>query len=126
MKVLSIREPFATLIKDGVKKVETRSWKTNYRGKIYIHACLTKQKIRENIKPLIKSKLQYGYILCTADLVDCVYMDEEYINKIKTTDYNNYLCGRYEIGRYGWVLENVEVLPEPITAKGQLGLWNYH
>ena len=29
MKVISIKEPFATFIKDGYKKIETRSWKTN-------------------------------------------------------------------------------------------------
>ncbi len=29
MKVLSIKEPFATLIKDDVKIYETRSFKTN-------------------------------------------------------------------------------------------------
>lgn len=79
MKVISIREPFATLIKDGIKTVETRSWKTNYRDKIYIHSCVKKDKIRESTKPLIKSELKYGYILCSADLVDCVYMDEKNI-----------------------------------------------
>ena len=42
MKVLSIKEPFATLIKAGKKKIETRSWKTSYRGKLYIHASSTK------------------------------------------------------------------------------------
>ena len=30
MKVLSLTEPYATLIKEGKKKVETRSWKTSY------------------------------------------------------------------------------------------------
>lgn len=38
MKVLTIREPFATLIKNKVKYIETRTWKTNYRGEIYIHS----------------------------------------------------------------------------------------
>lgn len=33
MKVLSLTEPFATLIYEK-KLVETRSWKTNYRGRI--------------------------------------------------------------------------------------------
>ena len=42
MKVLSIKEPFATLIKEGKKKIETRSWKTSYRGELYIHASSTK------------------------------------------------------------------------------------
>lgn len=36
MKVLSLTEPYATLIKEGKKKVETRSWKTSYRGELYI------------------------------------------------------------------------------------------
>ena len=126
MKVISIREPFATLIKDGIKTVETRSWKTNYRGKIYIHSCIAKNKIRDSVKHLIKSDLKYGYILFSADLVDCVYMDNEYIEKVKKENYDNYLCGIYEVGRYGWVLENIEILSQPIKAKGQLGIWNYN
>ena len=44
MKVISIKEPFATLIKDGVKIYETRSWKTNYRGEIYVHASMSLSK----------------------------------------------------------------------------------
>ena len=42
MKVLSLTEPYATLIKNGKKKVETRSWKTSYREELYIHASSTK------------------------------------------------------------------------------------
>ena len=42
MKVLSIKEPFASLIKEGYKKIETRSFKTNYRGEIYVHASIKK------------------------------------------------------------------------------------
>ena len=42
MKVLSLIEPYATLIVEKKKKIETRSWKTNYRGELYIHASLTK------------------------------------------------------------------------------------
>ena len=38
MKALTIKEPWATLIIDGYKKYEFRSWKTNYRGKLLIHA----------------------------------------------------------------------------------------
>lgn len=37
MKVLSLTEPYATLIKERKKKIETRSWKTPYRGELYIH-----------------------------------------------------------------------------------------
>lgn len=41
MKVLSLTEPCATLIKEKKKLVETRSWKTDYRGELYIHASAT-------------------------------------------------------------------------------------
>ncbi len=38
MKALTIRQPWASLIAHGVKTIETRSWKTSYRGPIAIHA----------------------------------------------------------------------------------------
>ena len=83
MKVLSIKEPFATLIKDKEKKIETRSWKTNYRGELYIHASLTKYKNdsmdKLYIDSLIKNKkLNYGYIICKCKLVDCIKIDKTF------------------------------------------------
>lgn len=38
MKVLTVTEPWATLIAIGAKQIETRSWPTGYRGPIAIHA----------------------------------------------------------------------------------------
>jgi ASCH domain len=38
VRVLSVQQPFATLIVRGVKRVEVRSWETDYRGRIAIHA----------------------------------------------------------------------------------------
>ncbi len=38
IKVLSIRQPYATQILYEVKQIEYRTWKTDYRGRIYIHA----------------------------------------------------------------------------------------
>ena len=125
MKVISIREPYASLIKDGIKTIETRSWKTKYRGPIYIHSCISKHRINEDVSKLIKSELKYGYILCKANLIDCIYMDEDFIEKEKNRNYANFICGRYEVGRYAWILDNIEILEEPIKIKGQLGLWNY-
>ena len=130
MKVISIKEPFASLIKNGIKKIETRSWKTKYRGPIYIHA--SKEKIGNKLKDryelneLINNiDFNYEYIICKCNLVDCILMTKEYINKIKKENYNEYICGYYEEGRYAWILDNVEVLKKPIKAKGRLGIWNY-
>ena len=126
MKVLSIKEPFATLIKDGVKIYETRSWKTNYRGELYIHASLSLSKSErvESAKKYLKSEIKPGCILCKCELVDCIPMTDEfikYINK-ETSEYD---YGLYSEGRYAWKLKVLEVLDEPIPAKGKLGIWNY-
>ena len=126
MKVLSIKEPWAGLIMNGTKKIETRSWKTKYRGEIYIHASLSKAKItKPEVYELIKDmNFKCGYIICKCNLVDCIYMTDEYVNDMKINHYEEYICGHYEVGRYAWIVEDVKVI-EPIEAKGKLGLWNY-
>lgn len=131
MRVLSIKEPFASLICEGIKHIETRSWKTNYRGEIYIHASRAKvpkndERINRLIKMLNDKELNMGKIICKCKLVDCVYMTEEYIKDMKENNEIEYLCGHYEVGRYSWVLEDVEVLDEKIEAKGRLGIWHYN
>jgi hypothetical protein len=44
MKALSLWQPWATLVALGVKKLETRSWSTTYRGPLAIHATATMPK----------------------------------------------------------------------------------
>lgn len=131
MKVLSLKEPFATLIKEKKKLVETRSWKTNYRGELYIHASLTRiskdsKEIQELMELVDNKELSFGYIVCKCNLVDCVYMTKEYVKNMKTNNYKEYICGSYEEGRYAWILEDIEPLEKPIRANGQLGIWNYY
>ena len=129
LKVLSLTEPYATLIRLGKKKIETRSFKTNYRGELYIHASSTKipkeWKNNKELMNLVKdSVLNFGYIILKCKLVDCVYMDEEFLDKIKK-DKLEYLVGDYKPGRYAWILDDIQVLDRPIFAKGKLGIWNY-
>lgn len=130
IKVLSLKEPFATLIKAGIKKVETRSWQTSYRGELYIHASISRSTINEKnteFQKLIKDlEYQPSYIICKCNLIDCIYMTKEYIENIKKTNYQEYLCGDYKEGRYAWILENIEPLSIPIKAKGQLNIWNFY
>jgi activating signal cointegrator 1 len=38
MKAITITQPWATLVAIGAKRIETRSWSTNYRGPLAIHA----------------------------------------------------------------------------------------
>ena len=69
--------------------------------------------------------LKMGYIICKCNLVDCIYMSEDFINNLKKDNYIEYLCGNYEIGRYAWILKDVKILKYPIKVKGKLGIWNY-
>lgn len=48
-------------------------------------------------------------------------MTKEYVENMKRNNYQEYICGGYEVGRYAWVLENIEPI-KPIKAKGQLNI----
>ena len=123
-KALSIKEPYATLIRDGVKRIETRSWKTNYRGELYIHAsaCKIPKEYRDNeaLMSIVGNRtMHYGQIIAKANLVDCIPITDSLIKEIGLDEY---ICGFYSEGRYAWVLEDVELI-EPVKAKGKLGIW---
>lgn len=127
MKVLTIKEPYASIIMSGLKEYETRSWKTNYRGKIYIHASIKIDddlKSRNDLQKLVYDNnitLKPGYILCEAYLDDCIYMNDMFIKNVSDKEK---MVGRYELGRYAWHLSDIRVI-EPVQAKGKLGIWNY-
>lgn len=131
MKVISLLEPWASLVKERVKFIETRSWKTNYRGELYIHASKRKLSKKDNIELqnqlslLSNINFKYGYIIAKCKLIDCKYMDEQFIKEIKKNK-KEYICGDYKVGRYAWILSDIEILDEPIEAKGSLGIWNYN
>lgn len=131
MKVLSLTEPCATLIKEKKKFVETRSWKTDYRGELYIHASATSipkewKEDTEFMSLVDGVPLNFSNIICKCNLVDCVYMTKEYVENMKKNNHQEYICGKYEEGRYAWILENIIPLENPIKAKGQLNIWNYY
>ena len=124
MKALTIKEPWASLIINGYKKYEFRSWKTNYRGKILIHAGKSLEK-NQTIK-FKDYNLEYssGEIIGEAELVDCIKVTEEFnkeLKKINPIVYGN--SGHVE--NYAWKLENIKKYDEKIEVNGKLGLWNY-
>ena len=52
-------------------------------------------------------------------------MTKEYVENMKINNHQEYICGIYEEGRYAWILGNIQVLDNPIKAKGHLSIWNY-
>lgn len=144
MKALSLIQPWGTLIALGEKKIETRSWKTNYRGPILIHAGKKIDKevcksypFYDILMPLNyhNGNLPTGLIIAKCDLIDCLKIEnpiyEGGIFKPKLSNgetvmiHNEFYFGDYSPGRFAWMLDNIEILKEPIPAKGQLGLWNF-
>jgi len=87
MKALSMHQPWAQMILDGVKTIETRKWSTNYRGEILICASkqfdfaipLSTQRILHDEKNHYNISFLFpiGVTLCIADLVDCRKMTHE-------------------------------------------------
>lgn len=140
MKAITIWQPWAGAVAAGIKQNETRSWKTNYRGPIAIHAAQqmiqigwaryagmeAKEVICRRMKlPKIFNGTNFfpsGVILATAELVDCIRITPEYIS---TLTEDEIALGDYSLGRYAWRLANVKKLPEPMPAKGRQGLWNW-
>ncbi|HSI28374.1 MAG TPA: ASCH domain-containing protein [Methylophilus sp.] len=78
IKALSLKQPFAWLIANGYLLVDDRSWGTQYRGPILIHASKGLyeeyyQHIRSNTDVPIpdRDKLEYGGVVGIAKLVLC-------------------------------------------------------
>lgn len=126
MKVITIKQPFATLIAEGLKRYEFRTWKTKYRGEILIHA--GKSIDKKAMKKFERLGLSYptGCIIAKAMITDCVLVDDllrKNLSKENELVYSG-VIKRPEWEGYGFLLENVEKIP-PISVNGKFGLWNY-
>lgn len=125
MKVLTIKQPWATLIMEGYKRFEFRSWQTKYRGDLLIHAGKgVDREAVSRLKKYMPEELPKGKILGRVKLIDCIKCDENFKNKCLQENKDVYSKSRFK-ENYAWQLEIEEVYKEPIEAKGQLGLWNY-
>ncbi|QGN24630.1 ASCH domain-containing protein [Elizabethkingia anophelis] len=139
-KALSIKQPFASLITLGIKPIENRTWRTNFRGRIYIHAssprkfdiALTDDQTRGALPVLekaFKGELPFGAIIGEVDIVDCVinhpsiWAEKSEGTFIGKTFYHKE--GTKPI--WNWVLANPVMYDEPIlNVKGKLSLWDFN
>ncbi len=123
IKAITLHQPWASLV-GKYKHYETRGKATNYRGKITIHAAIrqetTDYQVNQLSDLLVGEEIPFGSVVAIAQLTDCIKMTEEFISQQTETELR---CGLWEVGRYAWKLENVEILDEPIPARGMPGLW---
>lgn len=135
MKLISLWEPWATLMAIGAKRIETRSWQTSYRGWLAIHASkggLAKAQMRDIMsdpmfsEALAGVELSPGHIVAVAELRACIPTDL-LLNRSHST-YGDMLTqseeafGDYHEGRFGWVTLKLFRLPRPIPYKASQGL----
>ena len=76
MKALSIRQPWAELILQGRKTIELRTWTTNYRGRLAVHAAQTVEETACQVHGLDPTTLPRGALLGTVEVVEVTPLDE--------------------------------------------------
>ncbi len=112
MKALSLRQPWAWLASHGHKTIENRTWATDYRGPLLLHAGLQPDRkfVRLLAAPLaaiaLPHEFERGGIVGLAELVECVTASDS----------------PWFVGPYGWVLRDAR----PVTfmpCRGRLGLF---
>ena len=144
MKAITIRQPWASLIVHGIKDIENRSWQTNFRGRVLIHAAgshgrkfsvnLTDAQTKASFATIAKEtmfgNMPFGSIIGSVEIVGCV-INHPSIWAEKTENYtvgmnpklHEDITGKKVV--YNWVLANPILFPEPIPAKGKLSFWEY-
>lgn len=127
MKAISLWQPWATAVSLGHKRIETRSWNTNYRGPLAIHAA---KRFGPDERAFAQSECAYGRlpkelplgaIVATCILHDVVRA-EQIVDRIGPIEK---LYGDYGPGRYCWLLKNIKPLPQPIGCTGRQGFFEY-
>ncbi len=147
MKALTLTQPWAQLVAIGAKKIETRSWRTDYTGPLAIHAAkgfpadarelascrLVLDPMRPYFRDDIPMLKQYplGAVVAICRLKACVPTevldpgDTVFSVSVQKLSDQEIQFGDFSRGRWGWLLEDIKMLPTPIPAKGALGLWEW-
>jgi hypothetical protein len=108
MKALTIRQPWAWAILAGRKTVENRSYPTSHRGRLLIHAAASRASLIDTLPDgtRVPDSLAFGYLVGTAELIDCVPVDQV-------------APGPFVCGPWCWLLANPRPLKTPIPYVGR-------
>jgi hypothetical protein len=134
MKAISLIQPYATLVLSGAKRYETRSWSTNHRGLLAIHASKTVPLeiqyvcLEEPFQTALRAagyesavELPRGVLLGTVEIVEVTATDRLDFSQISESER---AFGDYRPGRFAWKLANPRRLAQPVMWIGQVGMFN--
>lgn len=134
IKALTIWQPWSHLKALNLKKYETRSWATSYRGPVAIHAAAKPiAQIRKliprtdllRIQNLLYAgldELPLGAVEGIGNLIACHLIDKAFVAKLSEQERR---LGDFTLGRFAWEFEDIRLLDKPVPAKGAQGLWNW-
>lgn len=127
MRAISLWQPYASLWLSTAKAHETRHWATDYRGPLAVHAAKRMDRVSQYVNDIcvrqFGSRWQFdlprGAVIGTLELIDCVST-----NNLRAVDPEDYACGNFAAGRYGWKRGAFHVLPHSIPFIGRQGFFN--
>lgn len=133
MKMISLWQPWASLMALGLKQYETRHWSTRYRGVIGIHA--TKNYTRNQkdywkrlcadhpeLNPYVDYEFPTGCVVAAMRLTH-IFETEPLQPTLSLLEQH---VGDYSPGRFAWKMELIKVPANPIPVVGQQGIWDWH
>lgn len=127
MKALTISQPFASLIADGEKLVENRTWETRYRGRLAIHA-------GKGLQYLTRAEAEdypRGCVVAIAELFACMPLESmRQISRSQSIQRSSLTIGEvldheHTEGPWCWILRDVRKLDQPIPCTGAQSIWNW-
>lgn len=122
MTAVTICQPYPHLIMLGLKPIENRTWSTNYRGWLVIHAGRSRDWLGCGDETLYPD-MAFGAIVGVAKLVAC-------LPKRRTIDveqwggWSHLFDHEHANGPWCWVLEDVRRFAQPIPCRGYQQLWH--
>lgn len=115
---LSIRQPWTELILQGRKTIEVRTWSTQHRGELWLHAGTRSDKKTLQRFGLAAEDLTFGALVGRCELYDCVEFTPETWELWRVRHLNE---GPLEKRLYAWIL-STPIRVQPRKWKGRLGL----
>jgi hypothetical protein len=132
MKAITVQQPWAHLICANIKPVENRKWKTNFRGRVLIHASAKPNTYpldmiftREQLDELLQRNTEYYW--CGGKYGGVRHDNSAIIGSIEIIDcVKNHPSVWAEKDAYNWVLAYPVLFIEPVkNVKGKLSFWDY-
>lgn len=128
MKAISLWQPWASLMADERKKIETRSWRPPVwllNRPVAIHATMKVDKDACEDFGYDALTIPRGCIICIGEFFKWEKFDEDYKARITKRGDDEWLYGDYEMGRFGWFFLLKEKLDPPVAARGYQGIWEW-